>query len=133
MNWTDSYIEIPFKPDGRDRNGLDCYGLVCLVYKERLGIELPDYKGVFTDHSYGTLRAVAKAFAVGRERWQKVTDPHEFDVVMLRTGHYTWHIGLVIDNRRMLHIISGIDSCIEEYTGRYWENRVDEFRRWNRA
>jgi cell wall-associated NlpC family hydrolase len=133
MNWTDSYIEIPFKPDGRDRNGLDCYGLVCLVYRDRLGIILPDYKGVFADQSIDTLKKVSRVMAEGREEWTKVDTPKPFDMVMLRTGRYTWHVGIVIDNRRMLHITSGIESCVEEYTGRYWGNRVEEFRRWDRA
>jgi cell wall-associated NlpC family hydrolase len=133
LNWSDKYINIPFKCDGRDRSGCDCYGLVCLVYRERLGIELPDYNGVFTDQSIDTLKFVAKVMTVEREKWQRVTDPQEYDMVMLRTGKFTWHVGIVIDNRRMLHITSGIDSCVEEHTGRYWGNRVEEFRRWNRA
>lgn len=130
MNWTDRYIEIPFKPDGRDRQGLDCWGLVCLVYRERLGIELPDYKGIFTDQSHTTLKKVAGVMTQGRESWQKVDTPRPYDVVMLRTGTYMWHVGIVIDNNRMLHVMSGINSCIEEYTGIYWEHRVAEFRRY---
>lgn len=133
MNWSDDYINIPFRCDGRDRSGCDCYGLVCLVYRERLSIELPDYKGVFTDQSIDTLRCVAKIMTEEREKWQKVTSPQEYDMVMLRTGRYTWHVGIVIDNRRMLHVMTGINSVVEDYTGRYWGNRVEEFRRWNRA
>jgi len=130
MNWTDSYIEIPFKPDGTDRAGIDCYHLVCLVYRERLGITLPDYAGIFTDQSPVTLRKVARVMAKGREKWQRVDTPREYDMVMLRTGAYTWHVGIVIDRRQMLHVMHGIDSCIEEYTGLHWRNRIVEFRRW---
>ena len=130
MNWTDSYIEIPFKPDGRDREGLDCYGLVCLVYRERLGIILPDYAGIFTDQSFATLKKVARTMAEGREKWQKVDDPKPYDMVMLRTGEYQWHVGIVIDRSRMLHVMAGIESVVEPYTGLHWKNRVVEFRRW---
>ena len=130
MNWTDSYIEIPFEPDGRDRNGLDCYGLVCLVYRECLNITLPDYVGIFTDQSFATLKKVACVMAEGREKWTKVDTPQPFDMVMLRTGKRQWHVGIVIDRSRMLHIMSGINSCIEQYTGLHWKNRVVEFRRW---
>jgi len=133
MAWTDEYINIPFQCDGRDRSGCDCYGLVCLVYKERLGIELPDYKGVFTDHDIATLRRVAKEMKSYKEKWQRVQTPQLYDVVMLRTGAYTWHVGLVLDNHRMLHVMTGINSVVEDYTGRYWGNRVEEFRRWDRA
>jgi len=37
------YIDIPYKHRGRDFNGCDCLGLVILIYKEELGIILPDY------------------------------------------------------------------------------------------
>lgn len=36
------YIGIPYEHQGRSMKGLDCYGLVVLVYKDKLGIELPD-------------------------------------------------------------------------------------------
>ena len=133
MAWTDEYINIPFQCDGRDRSGCDCYGLVCLVYKEQLNIELPDFKGIFTDHDIATLRRVAKEMKSYKEKWQRVQTPQLYDVVMLRTGAYTWHVGLVLDNHRMLHVMTGINSVVEDYTGRYWGNRVEEFRRWNRA
>lgn len=36
-------VGIPYKDGGRDREGLDCYGLVLLFMRE-LGIELPDWE-----------------------------------------------------------------------------------------
>ena len=131
-HWTDSYISIPFKPDGRDRSGTDCWGLVVAVYKERLNIELPDFRGIFTEQNPVTLRRVAKEMAAYKEKWTKVSVPQEFDVIMLRTGAYTWHVGIVIDNRRMLHVMSGINSVVEEYTGMMWKNRIEEFRHYDR-
>lgn len=132
MVWTDDYIGLPFSPDGRNRDGLDCWGLVCLIYHERLGIDLPDYRGIFVDQSLSSLKAAARAYASGKESWQRVDAPQMYDVVMLRTGKYLWHVGIVIDNRRMLHVMEGIDSTIEEYTGLMWKNRVEEFRRYAR-
>jgi len=37
------YVGIPFKHLGRDRSGLDCYGLLIYYYKEEFGIEIPDW------------------------------------------------------------------------------------------
>jgi cell wall-associated NlpC family hydrolase len=128
--WTDDFIEIPFKPDGRDRNGCDCWGLVCLVYREKLGIELPEYKGVFEAQTIAQLKNVARVMEREKESWVRVEKPHEFDVVMIRSGAYAWHVGIVIDRRRMLHVMSGINSTVEEYTGMDWKNRIEEFRRY---
>ena len=132
MAWTDSYIDIPFKCDGRDPSGCDCWGLVTLVYRERLGIELPSWSGVFKDQSLGCLKQVARAMAIERDRWLKVDTPEPMDVIMLRTGKYVWHVGIVIDSFNMLHVMTGINSVIESYKGLYWKNRVEEFRRYVR-
>ena len=43
------YIDVPFKPRGRDFSGCDCLGLVILIYKEELGIILPDYLDIDYD------------------------------------------------------------------------------------
>ena len=128
--WTDDFIEIPFKPDGRDRNGCDCWGLVCLVYREKLGIELPEYKGVFEAQTIAQLKNVSRVMEREKESWVRVEKPHEFDVVMIRSGAYAWHVGIVIDRRRMLHVMSGINSTVEEYAGMDWKNRIEEFRRY---
>jgi len=132
MAWSDKYIDIPFKPDGRDRSGLDCWGLVCLIYKEQLNIELPSWSGVFKDQSIGCLKQVARSMAIERDRWVKVDKPEPFDVILLRTGMYVWHVGCVIDSTRMIHVMSGINSVIESYTGLQWKHRVQEFRRYDR-
>lgn len=36
------YINIPYKHHGRDFGGVDCYGLVWLIFKEEKEIILPD-------------------------------------------------------------------------------------------
>ena len=129
--WVDNYIQIPFQCDGRTREtGVDCYGLLRLVYSERLHIELPDYAGIFVDQSFETLKKVAKVMEEGFLTWDEVVDsPKPFDMIILRSGKYQWHVGLVTNKVYMLHIMSGIDSCVEEYNGLYWKKRVVGFRR----
>jgi cell wall-associated NlpC family hydrolase len=42
LHWVHKYLAIPYRPGGRDRTGLDCWGLLKLVYREQFGIELPE-------------------------------------------------------------------------------------------
>ena len=42
-DWINDYIGIPYEVGGRNSGAIDCYGLVCKVYHEMLGVELPDW------------------------------------------------------------------------------------------
>ncbi len=37
------YLGLPFKHHGRDKTGLDCYGLLIMYYRDVFGIELKDW------------------------------------------------------------------------------------------
>ena len=53
-----------------------------------------------------------------------------YDIILLRTGNMIYHVGLVIDKKRMLHVMEGINSTIEEFTGIQWKQKVEGFYRW---
>ncbi|NMW23861.1 C40 family peptidase, partial [Rhodanobacter denitrificans] len=47
--WAGPYVGIPYRTHGRDRAGVDCWGLVRLVMAEVFGAELPDYGDTYRD------------------------------------------------------------------------------------
>ncbi|HBA86021.1 MAG TPA: hypothetical protein DCZ95_18200 [Verrucomicrobia bacterium] len=110
--WTDEYIEIPFVCDGRDRSGCDCWGLVRLVYAERLGINLPSFPGTLKDGSVASLKRAARLAEQQQQMWVKVADPQPFDVILFGA-----HVGLYVSQTEMLHIEIGKNSCVQDHNG----------------
>lgn len=124
----DRYVGIPYRAEGRDWAGCDCWGLCVLVFREQLGITLPNYSG-YSD----PLSAEAAALvAQGRQAWQPVARPQPFDVVLFRVNGQPHHIGLIIREGWMLHTVAGRDSCIESYQRPYWAARLEGFYRYLR-
>lgn len=124
-SWTDEYLGIPFKLDGRDRNGVDCYGLVYLVYKEQLGIELNSFSGIFKDTDPKTMLEIARTMDKDRSNWLSPSKLQEFDMVQLRTGRHAFHVGIYVGNGLMLHTESGIDATIENLKSPLWASRLE--------
>src|SRR5687767_9653450 len=68
-----SVIGTPFVAKGRDRVGLDCWGVIVLAYRELLGVELPGYESDYEHTTSVECGAVARAH-VG-EGWRPVERP----------------------------------------------------------
>jgi len=114
--WTESYLDIPFAFDGRDRTGCDCWGLLRLIYAEQLGIELPSFSDVPAAESHLVMQEMVRQ---SRTRpWLDVplSDLREFDAVRM-IGHYRdgngvmhrgpIHVACALDNSTILHIEPG--------------------------
>lgn len=99
------YIDIPFKLKGRDFDGVDCYGLICLVFKEELGITLSDFTNI--DYECGwtkfgknhILENISKEWELIKDNNFRVLDCHGFRD---ETGLLA-HIGINIGNNRFIH------------------------------
>lgn len=131
MPWTDAYIDLPFRRDGRDRRGVDCWGLVRLVYAERLGLILPDHLGIFTATDAPTLRRIAVAMEREAARWTLVEEPVEYDVVLMSrvVGGIPVHVGLCVGGGGLLHICEGANSTCEPLARSLWTPRILGFYR----
>ena len=89
-------LQIPYKKWGSDWNGVDCYGIVRLFYKEVCGIELPDIR---------TYR--------WWESWEKVKKPEAGDVLFMNLEEP--HIALYIGNGRILHALKKYGVQVDRY------------------
>jgi cell wall-associated NlpC family hydrolase len=131
--WAGRYIGLPFREHGRDRAGLDCWGLVRLVMAEQYGLHLPSFATRY--------RRTADSAEIGRlvtaelPKWDdvKAGAEEEGDVVVLRLRGAPMHVGLVLGDGQMLHAEAGIDSAIERYCGPRWAERIYGFFRYREA
>ena len=102
------FIQIPYKWDGRDESGVDCYGLIVLWYKVKLRIELADYPKA--DHGFNDCRDVG-GFLIENvwAEWNRidVSEIRQNDVILFYDDPgkdlHPSHIGVMIDKKHFLH------------------------------
>jgi cell wall-associated NlpC family hydrolase len=125
--WCTQYVGLPFKDLGRDRGGLDCWGLVRLVLAEQFGItNLHDYSDRYTSDRDP---AAADLVASERARWTAVTDPHPGDVAVFRVAGRPWHVGLVVAPGVMLTTARGTGAVLDRLDAFRWLGRLDGYYR----
>lgn len=124
-HWTNTYIGLPYREFGRDRDGVDCWGLPYLVYPAELGISLPSYVGTYTSvEEHAELAHLIGGAAAG-EVWHRVEgQPRAFDIAVFRRGRLDTHIGIVVSPGLMLHVAADDQSKLEHYKTGRWEHRL---------
>ncbi len=138
--WAERYLQIPFCEKGRSRAGVDCYGLVRLIYQDQRGIELPSY-----DEQYATTADRTEITALLRgelaSRWREIplAEAGEFDGVIFRLYGQPTHVGLVLDPPWFIHAIKVVagktvgKTWIERWDSLQWEKRLLAAVRWQGA
>jgi len=123
MNWSDRYVGLPAAKLGRDRQGVDCWGLLRLVYREELQIDLPSYAGDYTDPAERDEVSRLINAAEARGSWQPAHVIRRFDALVFGAGQYRTHIGVAVDRRRMLHVQGRDAAKIERFDQGRWQHR----------
>lgn len=119
-NWPARYVGIPWKLCGRDRAGIDCWGLHRLIYAEQLGIDLPAYGDMTTEDLVAVSRRISEVKAAGD--WIEISGlPEAFDAVLM-SGHRVLgeprtradiHVGTLAGRNQLIHVERVIDSvCV---------------------
>lgn len=120
--------DIPFAHGGRDPAvGLDCWGLLRLVYAARYGVELPDYA---VDSTAPRRVEAASVVAAAVREWRPIAPGRERqgDGVLLLDEHgRPIHVAVVLGARRMLHASEATGIAVQRYDGVAWRHRVFGF------
>ena len=130
-DWVADYVGVPYRMLGRSRDGADCWGLVRLVYADRLGIALPAYDGRGF-RGRASVPDVARLVADARGAWREVPEVAAAppDLVLLRVHGQPVHVGLLVAPGIMLHSLAGHDSAVERLDSLAWARRVIGYGRW---
>jgi len=126
--WYNKYIGLPYQDNGRTTAGIDCWGLACLVYREHLGIELPD----LNDSYSGSTDIVVKELVnYTKESWIATKEPKSGDICVFNILGEPTHVGIYIGEGKFLHARAGQDSVIESLSSIRWNRRLEGTYRYN--
>lgn len=94
------YLGIPYLHKGRTKAGLDCWGLIKLIYSDA-GKEVAD----LDDYEANWSRKGQDYFTTLRgQEWEEVEDEQFLDVVLFRASKLVVnHAGVVLDENRFIH------------------------------
>lgn len=128
MNLND-YVGLPWLWRGRDRAGVDCWGLCALVYREQLGIELPSFSDDYQNDADSAV--LAELIEGHKTPWIDVAhgQEHAGDTCLMSMAGAPRHVGVVVGGGRVLHIERGAGSIIERYDTSRLKRRVVGFYR----
>lgn len=88
--FANAWVGVPFKWDGRDPRGVDCWGLVWRFYRDCLGETLPDW----TKGDNGQAWIDATFAAELAEHWQPLPEPRDFALAICPAGRRPAHVGI---------------------------------------
>jgi len=123
----DGYSDLCFKERGRDRDGVDCWGLVCMYYKDVFNLNLQDHLDCYeTTKDPSIVERMSEQIG---DPWVDVLAPKQGDVVLCRMASRPMHVGVYIDGGFMLHIESGNSPVLEKIKCLKWTKRIAGFYR----
>lgn len=116
----DKYIGIPFVHRGRTKNGVDCYGLITLIYKSELGINLFDIE-TYQKKWYEKHNLFINNYY---RQWGKIDIDklQVYDVILFSIGDSKLipsHVGLYIGEDRFIHCMENSSVIISKLYGQW--------------
>ncbi len=109
----DDWRDVRHRMGGTSKKGVDCSGLVYQTYRTKFGVAMPRS----TEQQARTGRAVKKE--------QLRTG----DLVFFKTGVFTRHVGMYLDQGEFLHVSSTNGVMVSNLDDRYWKRTYWKARR----
>lgn len=113
-----SYVGVPFRHQGRTRDGLDCIGLIIRVAHD-LGLSTADFRSYSREPN-------ARVFFdnLARHLTRKPGEPEPGDVLVFALPKYPCHIAIYTDLDTVIHALSKRGSVVEHALSDDWKQRI---------
>lgn len=115
------YLKCPYKSRGTGPDGLDCYTLIKLFYRQEFRIELPevDYTENWYEKDSGRMLAV-----LGEEAGFSVTESFDYgNLLIFKERGMAKHVGIVLSDEHFIHTtVSG--TAIHSYRTGKWAGKI---------
>lgn len=122
--FAERYVGIPYVDKGRDRRGIDCWGIVRLVLGEVFHVQLPSYDDTYRDGE--DWEAIGHAVRAGLlDGWRRTEQPRAGDLLILRIAMRPWHCALMLDSMHFLHAAPGDSTVVERLDTPRWARRIE--------
>lgn len=129
-DFTIRIMEVPYKLGGRCNEGLDCWGLVVMAYKDLFGLDVPTYEDTaWSVSNDDTTSEDIKNHLERSAPFVEVEKPHYGDFVLVNILGQPVHIGFMIDHKTMLHTSEKTGVVCEDIGGMKWKKRIKGFYR----
>jgi cell wall-associated NlpC family hydrolase len=127
--WVRNYIGIPFRSNGRDREGCDCYGLVRLVLAEEFGVLLPALSDDYAD-----ALNVAETARLFRENMpvllaDRREEPEAGFLAIIRERGRPCHLGVCAGDGYILHTTARTGSVAQRASHPDLQGRIEGYYR----
>lgn len=124
------YIGTPYVKYGRDiETGLDCYGLIVHIYKQEFNLELDPLTNLTTQQGFKSASERLRKTDIYKEFEPVLHEMKLGDIILISFAGNPLHVGMAIDNNRMIHSNENIDCVIEDIRGTLWQNRIHKILR----
>jgi sulfur carrier protein ThiS len=127
--WSDKYIGVPYKPNGRDETGLDCWGLAHLVYKEQFNIDLPSFSEQYDIDDDARIKDLISQYEEG---WELVETPSEGNLVLFKIFGELTHIGVMVNSTEFIHVRENSNTVKDNVENTKWKNRAVGFYKYSK-
>ena len=120
-------IGVPFKNGGRDKSGMDCWGLALEVFR-RYKINLIDYK-----ISCNAQTQINGKINTERKNWERCTGELPVPaLIVFNDNGICNHVGVYIGENKFIHARIGTGVAIESMDSVFWKRRIEGVYSWLR-